>query len=167
MEARELTCNPDLHGEFTWKFDHYEIPDGESKAVLSGKNKPKEVTIIGLPGGITHKRKIWWIHSSVGGMGKTTFLKHLENKFNAQIMMSGSNVTSLRKNVQLILFDETANLPDWEKFKMMTSGSCTVSFNRKMAGADFVPREDVQFIICANISPLSFTASTTTSYRGG
>ena len=155
-EETEDDCKPDLDGEFTWKFEHYEADPNRGQDRPSGKYPPKEVTVFGIPGVINRKKKGWWMQSSVSGMGKTYFLRVFAEKFNAQIMLSGTNVTCLRKNVQFILFDETANLPDFEKFKTMTSGCCGTSFNRKMAGADFKPREDVQFIICANISPFEF-----------
>jgi hypothetical protein len=155
-EAKEMQLNPDLSGPFTWPFRHFEIPPGERCAVPSGKYEDVPVTIYGKPGRNDVKKKCWWIHSDVGGFGKTYFLDKFEETYNAKVVRSSKNCTGIPKNTQFLLFDETGMLSDFDEFKQLTSRKCTTSFNRKMAGADYIPREDVQVIVCANQSPYEF-----------
>lgn len=54
---------------------------------------------------------------------------------------------------QFLLFNKTKCLPDKESMKQLTSGhAASASFSRKTFGANFTPRDDVQVIVCANVS---------------
>jgi hypothetical protein len=97
-EAKEMQLNPDLSGPFTWTFRHFEIPTGERCAVPSGKYEDVPVTIYGEPGRTDVKKKCWWIHSDVGGFGKTYFLDKFEETYNARVVSSSKNCMGIPKN---------------------------------------------------------------------
>jgi hypothetical protein len=91
--------------------DIFEIPPGERCAVPSNKYQEVSVTIYGDPGRTDVKKKCWWIHSDVGGFGKTYFLDKFEETYNARVVRSTKNCTGIPKNTQFLLFDETGKLP--------------------------------------------------------
>ena len=158
-EAFETKLNPDLDGPFEWIFTHYDVKTDEDRGEIrqpSGRFESVKVRLRGYPNNVDAKKKCWWIHSDVGGFGKSYFLRKFAEKFNAQMMTTSTNVINIPKNTQWLLFDEAVNIPPFKEFKKLTSGSCTLSFNRKTFGANFEPRADVQVIVCANVSPYEF-----------
>ena len=155
-EVKEQNVNPDLDGHFEWTFVHHNVNCNDLCAYASGEYPEVKVTIKGFPNNLEVKKKCWWIHSDVSGFGKTFFLEEFCKKFNAQIMTTSTNVTDISRNTQWLLFDETTDIPNFEGFKKLTSGVCYYSFNKKMFGANFIPRKDVQIIVCANVSPYEF-----------
>lgn len=141
--------NPDVEGALIKiVFDQWDNDPVTGVPVKTGKFPPVEVTIVGRPRRTDIKYKHYMIYSKAPGFGKTFHLTRLTEQYNFSFVTDANNWVDVPPESQFLIFDEVEHdqvaKPSFAQLKALTGGSATFGGNRKMYGASFKPRKDVQ-----------------------
>ena len=151
----EKELNPDLKGEHSIVFSHYNVSRSVGKAVKTGMHPDVTVVLHGFPREVDVKLKHYYIYSKVPGFGKTHLLRGFAKAYNAFFLPDTKNWMGIPKGTQFIVLDEYGPKKklSFEDLKTLTAGDASAfAGNRKSHGQSFKPRADVQLVILSNKS---------------
>lgn len=153
IHVAEEERHPDMLQPLRWTFRHWREPMEGGEAAPTGDYPDRDITFVPRPDNLLTRRKHYWIYSGASGFGKTHFVTHMRDNYNASTVGDKNNLMGVSEASQFLMFDETAALPELQTLKSLTSGNTTLAMNKKTYGRSFAPRQDVQVIIMCNVSP--------------
>lgn len=156
-EAPVEVRNPDMVEDISHTFYRTKEDPDNNKDIIREECAPVTVNFKSFVN--NHRagiKKHYWIYSNCSAFGKTHFLLEMVREYNATIMCDRNNAIGVSAQTQLMLYDGTHAVPDFDTFNALTSGVASTQLKMKRRGKSFRPRKDIQVIVVANESPYQF-----------